>query len=43
MKQLTLQEHEEAVMLCEEGMAIAKARNALSIPQNTKQVAPPKT
>jgi hypothetical protein len=27
-------------MLCEKGMTIIKARNALSIPQNTKQVVP---
>jgi hypothetical protein len=30
-------------MLCEENMTIIETRNALSIPQSTKQVAPPKT
>jgi len=30
-------------MLCEEGMTITKVRNALSIPQSTKQTTPPKT
>jgi len=30
-------------MLCEEGMTILKARNAFSVPQNTKQVVPTKT
>jgi hypothetical protein len=29
-------------MLCEEGMTIAKARRALSIPQNIKQIIPTK-
>jgi hypothetical protein len=29
MKQSTLQQHKEVTMLCEEGMIIAKARNAL--------------
>jgi hypothetical protein len=36
MKQLTLQQHKEATMLCEEGMTIAKARSALLVPHNTK-------
>jgi hypothetical protein len=35
MKWSTLQ-HKEAAMLCEEGMTIAKARCALSIPHNIK-------
>jgi hypothetical protein len=30
-------------MLFEKGMTIVKIRNALSVPQNIKQVAPPKT
>jgi len=30
-------------MWCEKGMIIIKARSALSIPQNTKQVVVPKT
>jgi hypothetical protein len=32
MKMPTLQQHKEAMMLCEEGMIIAKTRNALSVP-----------
>ncbi len=36
MKRSTLQQHKEATMLCE-GMTIAKARSALSIPHNIKQ------
>ncbi len=32
MKWLKLQQHKKAMMLCEEGMNTAKARNALSIP-----------
>jgi len=32
MKRSTLQQHKEAMMLCEEGMIIAKTRNAFSIP-----------
>jgi hypothetical protein len=32
MKWLTLQQHKEATMLCEEGMTTIEARNALSIP-----------
>ncbi len=42
MKWSRLQQHKEAMMLCEEGMITAKARSALLIPQNTKQVTPPK-
>jgi hypothetical protein len=30
-------------MLCEETMTTTKARNALSVPRSTKQVAPAKT
>ncbi len=30
-------------MLCEKGMIIVEARNALSVPQNIKQAAPQKT
>ncbi len=40
---LTLQQHKKVVMLCEEGMIIAKARSALLVQHNTKYVAPPKT
>jgi hypothetical protein len=43
MKRSTLQQHKEAVMLCEKGMTIIEARNALSIPQSIKHVAPAKT
>jgi hypothetical protein len=43
MKWLTFQHHKEATMLCEEGMTTIEARNALSIPQSTKQATPPKT
>ncbi len=43
MKQLTLQQHKEATMLCEEGMITTKTRSALSVSHNTKQEAPPKT
>ncbi len=32
MKQLTLQQNEEATMLCEEGMTIIEAGSALSVP-----------
>jgi hypothetical protein len=32
MKQLTLQQHKEAAMFCEEGMITAKMKSALSIP-----------
>jgi hypothetical protein len=30
-------------MLCEKGMAIVEVRSALLVPQNIKQVVPPKT
>jgi hypothetical protein len=43
MKQSTLQQHKEAIMLFEKGMIIVEVRSALSVLQNTKQVAPPKT
>jgi len=36
MKQSTLQQHKEVAMLCEEGMTITQARNALLVPQNIK-------
>ncbi len=36
MKWLTLQQHKEAMMLCEEGMIIVEARSALLVPHNTK-------
>jgi hypothetical protein len=36
MKRLTLQQHKEAAMLCEEGMIITKARSALLVPQSIK-------
>jgi hypothetical protein len=36
MKQSTLQQHKEVVMLCEEKMTIAKTNSALSVPHNTK-------
>jgi hypothetical protein len=32
MKRLTLQQHKEATMLCEEGMIITKAKNTLLVP-----------
>jgi hypothetical protein len=32
MKQSTLQQHKEAIMLCEEGMTIVEARSALLVP-----------
>jgi hypothetical protein len=32
MKWLTLQQHNVTVMLCEEGITIVEAKNALSIP-----------
>jgi hypothetical protein len=35
MKRLTLQQHKEAAMLCEEGI-IVEARSALLVPHNTK-------
>jgi hypothetical protein len=40
---LTLQQHKEAIMLCEEKMIIIEARNAFSVPQITKQATPLKT
>jgi len=40
---LTLQQHKEAIMLCEEEMIIIEARNAFSVPQITKQATPLKT
>ncbi len=43
MKQSTLQQHKEAIMLCEEKMIIIEARNAFSVPQITKQATPLKT
>jgi len=36
MKQSTLQQHKEVIMLCEEGMIIVKARSALLVPHSTK-------
>ncbi len=36
MKRLTLQQHKEAMMLCEEGMITIEARSALLVPHNTK-------
>ncbi len=36
MKQSTLQQHMEVMMLCEEGMTIAKPRSELLVPHNTK-------
>ncbi len=35
-KQLTLQQHKETTMLCEEGMTIVETRSALLIPHSTK-------
>jgi hypothetical protein len=43
MKQSTLKQHKEAVMLCEENMITTEARSALLVPQSTKLVAPAKT
>jgi hypothetical protein len=43
MKRLTFQQHKEVAVLCEERMIVAEARNALLVPQTTKQVTPPKT
>ncbi len=43
MKRSTLQQHKKVTMLCEEAMTITKTRNALLIPQNTKQAALVKT
>jgi hypothetical protein len=40
---LTLQQHKEAIMLCEEEMIIIEARNAFLVPQITKQATPLKT
>jgi hypothetical protein len=36
MKQSTLQQHKEVIMLCEERMIIVKARSALLVPHSTK-------
>jgi hypothetical protein len=43
MKQSTLQQHKEAVMLCEEGMTTTEVRSALSIPQSINKVVQAKT
>jgi hypothetical protein len=43
MKRSTLQQHKEAMMLCEEGMITTKIRNAYVLPHNTKKTAPAKT
>jgi hypothetical protein len=43
MKWSTLQQHKEAMMLCEESMTTTKARSALLVPQNTKHAALTKT
>jgi hypothetical protein len=43
MKWSTLQQHKEATMLCEEGMIITEARNALLVPQETKDATSMKT
>jgi len=37
MKRSTLQQHNEATMLCEEGMT-TKTRSELLVPQNTKDM-----
>jgi hypothetical protein len=42
-KQSTLKQHKEATMLFEECITTIKARNALLIPHNTKQIVPAKT
>jgi hypothetical protein len=36
MKRSTLEERKEATMLCEEGMTIVEAKNALLVPQSIK-------
>jgi len=36
MKQLTLQQHKQTTMLCEERLIIIEARNALLVPHNIK-------
>ncbi len=36
MKRSTLQQHKEAMMLCEENMTVLETRSVLSVPQNTK-------
>jgi hypothetical protein len=36
MKWSTLQHHKEVTMLCEKGMTIAEAKNALFVPQSIK-------
>ncbi len=43
MKRLTLQQHKEVIMLCEEGMTIAKVMNALLVPESIKHVVLAKT
>jgi len=43
MKRSTFRQHKEVAMLCEVGMTTAKARSALSIPQNTTHVTPLET
>jgi hypothetical protein len=43
MKRLTLQQHKDVAMLCEEGMTITKTRSAFLVPQSTKKVTSMKT
>ncbi len=43
MKRSTLQQHKEAVMLCEKGMTITKTRSALLIPHSIKKAILTKT
>ncbi len=43
MKRSTLQQHKEAIMLCEKNMTTIEARSALLIPQNTKHATLVKT
>ncbi len=43
LKRSTLQQHKKTAMLCEKYMTTAKTRNALPIPQRSKQATPLKT
>jgi hypothetical protein len=38
MKQSTLQQHKEVMMLCEEGMTIVEARSAFLVLHSTKNI-----
>jgi hypothetical protein len=42
MKRSRLQQHKEAMLLCEEGMIIIETKSTFLVPQSTKRTTPPK-